>query len=103
MRDDNTTALRAFRPIARHASFTRAAAELEVPPSALSQTIRQLEDRLGVRLLPRTARHVGLTDAGQAVLARIAPALATIDDAVDALRQHGDRPAGTRRLTTAQV
>ena len=103
MRDDNTTALRAFRTIARHASFTRAADELEVTPSALSQTVRQLEERLGVRLLQRTTRHVGLTEAGQAFLARIAPALTTIDDAVEALRQHGDRPAGTLRLTTAQV
>jgi DNA-binding transcriptional LysR family regulator len=103
MRDDHMTALRAFRTIARHASFTRAAAELEVTPSALSQTVRQLEHRLGVRLLQRTTRHVGLTEAGQAFLARIAPALATIDDAIEALRQHGDRPAGTLRLTTAQV
>jgi DNA-binding transcriptional LysR family regulator len=103
MREDTTAALRAFQAIARHASFTRAAAELEVTPSALSQTLRQLEERLGVRLLQRTTRHVGLTEAGQDFLARIAPALATIDDAVEALRQHGDRPAGTLRLTTAQV
>ena len=103
MRDDPTGALRAFQTIARHGSFTRAAAELEVTPSALSQTMRQLEERLGVRLLQRTTRKVGLSEAGQAFLARIAPALAEIDSAVDALRQHGDRPAGTLRLTTSQV
>src|SRR3954463_8430414 len=103
MRDDPTGALRAFQTIARHGSFTRAAAELEVTPSALSQTMRQLEERLGVRLLQRTTRKVGLSEAGQAFLARISPALAEIDSAVDALRQHGDRPAGTLRLTTSQV
>jgi DNA-binding transcriptional LysR family regulator len=103
MRDDTNGALRAFQTIARHGSFTRAAAELEVTASALSQTMRQLEQRLGVRLLQRTTRKVGLTEAGQAFLARIAPALASIDIAIDALRQHGDRPAGTLRLTTSQV
>lgn len=99
MRDDHTTALRAFHAIARHGSFTRAAAELEVTASALSQTLRQLELRLGVRLLQRTTRKVGLTEAGQQFLTRITPALAEIDNAVEALRQHGDRPAGTLRIT----
>ena len=99
MRDDHTTALRAFHTIARYGSFTRAAAEMEVTASALSQTLRQLEQRLGVRLLQRTTRKVGLTEAGQQFLARITPALAEIDGAVEALRQHGDRPAGTLRIT----
>src|SRR5215475_14461728 len=103
MRDDGNGALRAFQAIARHGSFTRAAAELEVTPSALSQTIRQLEQRIGVRLLQRTTRKVGLTEAGRSFLARIAPALAAIDGAIDELRQHGDRPAGTLRVTTSQV
>lgn len=102
MRDDHTPALRAFHAIARHGSFTRAAAELEVTPSAVSQTLRQLEQRLGVRLLQRSTRKVGLTEAGQQFLARITPALAEIDDAVEALRQHGDRPAGTLRITMAR-
>jgi DNA-binding transcriptional LysR family regulator len=103
MRDDTSGALRAFQAIARRGSFTRAAAELEVTPSALSQTLRQLEQRLRVRLLQRTTRRVGLTEAGQALLARVTPALATIDSAIDELRQLGERPAGTLRLTTSQV
>lgn len=99
MRDDHSPALRAFHAIARHGSFTRAAAELEVTASALSQTLRQLEQRLGVRLLQRTTRKVGLTEAGRQFLERISPALAEIDGAVEALRQHGDRPAGLLRIT----
>lgn len=102
MRDD-TPALRAFHLIARHGSFTRAAAELEVTASALSQTMRQLEQRLGVRLLQRTTRRVGLTEAGKAFLERITPALAAIDMALDELRQHGERPAGTLRVTVPEI
>lgn len=100
---DSATALHAFRLIARHGSFTRAAAELEVTPSALSQTLRQLENHLGVRLLHRTTRRVGLTEAGRSFLERISPALSEIDDAIDALRQHGDRPAGTLRIAVPQM
>jgi DNA-binding transcriptional LysR family regulator len=99
MIDDHSPALRAFHSIARHGSFTRAAAELEVTPSALSQTMRQLEQRLGARLLQRSTRKVGLTEAGRLFLERIGPALAEIDGAVEALRQHGDHPAGTLRIT----
>jgi DNA-binding transcriptional LysR family regulator len=99
MIDDHSPALRAFHAIARHGSFTRAAAELEVTPSALSQTMRQLEQRLGARLLQRSTRKVGLTEAGRLFLERIGPALAEIDGAVEALRQHGDHPAGTLRIT----
>lgn len=102
MRDDHAAALRAFRLIARHGSFTRAAAELEVTPSALSQTLKQLEASVGVRLLHRTTRQVGLTEAGTDFLARITPALNEIDAAMEALRQHGERPAGTLRVTMPQ-
>jgi DNA-binding transcriptional LysR family regulator len=69
-------ALRAFRLIAELGTFTRAAGVLGVTPSALSQTLRQLEERLGVRLLQRTTRRVGLTEAGAGLLARITPPLA---------------------------
>jgi DNA-binding transcriptional LysR family regulator len=103
MRIDDATALRAFRLIARHGSFTRAAAEMEVTASALSQTLRQLETHVGVRLLHRTTRRVGLTEAGRAFLERISPALSEIDAAVEALRQHGDRPIGTLRITVPQM
>jgi DNA-binding transcriptional LysR family regulator len=101
MRDDY--ALRAFRAIAEHGSFTRAAAALDVTASALSQTLRQLETQLGARLLHRTTRRVGLTEAGHELLQRIAPALNELDAAMDALRQHGDRPAGLLRLTVPDV
>ena len=103
MRLDDTTALRAFRLIARHGSFTRAAAEMEVTASALSQTLRQLETHVGVRLLHRTTRRVGLTEAGRAFLERISPALGEIDAAIEALRQHGDRPIGTLRIAVPQM
>ena len=101
MRDDY--ALRAFRAIAEHGSFTRAAAALDVTASALSQTLRQLESQLRTRLLHRTTRRVGLTEAGQELLQRISPALKELDAAMDALRQHGDRPAGLLRLTVPDV
>ena len=97
MRDDY--ALRAFRAIAEQGSFTRAAAALDVSASALSQTLRQLEDQLGTRLLHRTTRRVGLTEAGQELLRRIVPALNELDAAMDAARQHGGRPSGLLRLT----
>lgn len=103
MSEHPTASLRAFRLIAEHGSFTRAAADLEVTPSALSQTLRQLEKQLGVRLLHRTTRRVGLTEAGRDFLERIAPALTAIDGAIESARQHGDRPAGTLRLTTSQL
>ncbi|MBE1162937.1 LysR family transcriptional regulator [Dyella acidiphila] len=96
-------ALRAFRAIAEHGSFTRAAAALEVTPSALSQTVQQLEQQLGTRLLQRTTRRVGLTEAGQEMLLRIAPALNELEAAMDAIRQHADRPRGTLRLTVPMM
>jgi DNA-binding transcriptional LysR family regulator len=101
MRDDH--ALRAFRAIAEHGSFTRAAAALDVTASALSQTLRRLETQLGTRLLHRTTRRVGLSEAGHELLRRIAPALKELDAAMDALRQHGNRPAGLLRLTVPDV
>jgi DNA-binding transcriptional LysR family regulator len=101
MRDDY--ALRAFRAIAEHGNFTRAGAALDVTASALSQTLRQLETQFGTRLLHRTTRRVGLTEAGHELLQRITPALKELDAAMDALRQHGDRPAGLLRLTVPDV
>lgn len=100
---EDASALRAFRLIARHGSFTRAAVEMEVSASALSQALRQLETHVGVRLLHRTTRRVGLTEAGRAFLERISPALSEIDAAVEALRQHGDRPIGTLRIAVPQM
>ncbi|MCD5363225.1 MULTISPECIES: LysR family transcriptional regulator [Chromobacterium] len=92
-------ALQAFRLIARHGSFTRAAAQLEISASALSQTLRQLEAQLGVRLLNRTTRRVGLTEAGQALLARVTPLLEQLDGALDDARQWQGQASGTLKLT----
>ncbi len=96
-------ALLAFARIAELGSFTQAARELGVSPSALSQTLRGLEAGIGVRLLHRTTRRVGLTEAGSALLARIEPALLDIDAALDDIRQQRERPAGTLRITVPQI
>ncbi|MGH8183653.1 MAG: LysR family transcriptional regulator [Rhodanobacteraceae bacterium] len=101
MAQHHSPALRAFMSIARHGSFTRAASELDVTASALSQMLAQFERRLGVRLLQRTTRRVGLTEAGREFLTRIAPAMDVIDDAIETARQYGGHPAGNLRITTA--
>jgi DNA-binding transcriptional LysR family regulator len=93
----------AFWKVAQHKSFTSAAAELEVSASALSQAIRQLEARLGVRLLNRTTRSVGLTEAGEAYLARVGPAVTEVIDAGEDLNVLQGRPAGTLRLNAARI
>lgn len=89
--------------VAEKRSFTAAAAELRVTPSAVSQTIRALEERVGVRLLQRTTRSVGLTEAGARFIARLSPAMAGVREAFDALGALRDRPAGTLRLTIPRI
>jgi DNA-binding transcriptional LysR family regulator len=84
--------------VAEKRSFTAAAAQLRLTASRVSQIIRELEQRVGVRLLHRTTRNVGLTEAGARFLAHVKPALAAVDDAFDSLEQSRDRPAGTLRL-----
>ena len=96
-------ALRAFRLVAEHASFTRAAAVLDVTPSALSQTLLQLEEQLDVRLLQRTTRRVGLTEAGRQLLERIVEPLSEIDAALEQTRQQSGRPAGRLTVTAPRV
>ena len=96
---DDLTALVA---VARERSFTRAAAKLGVSQSALSQTIRELEAGLGVRLLTRTTRSVSPTEAGERVLRTIAPRLEEIDVELAALRELRDKPAGTIRITATE-
>ncbi|MDR7040482.1 DNA-binding transcriptional LysR family regulator [Methylobacterium sp. BE186] len=91
--------LGAFIAVARERSFTRAAAQLGVSPSALSQTIRSLEERLGVRLLTRTTRRVAPTDAGERLIATVAPHLEGIENGLAALSELRDKPAGTIRIT----
>jgi DNA-binding transcriptional LysR family regulator len=88
--------------VAREQSFTRAAAKLGVSQSALSQTIRELEGRLGVRLLTRTTRSVSPTEAGERVLRRIAPRLDEVESELAALSELREKPAGTIRLTATE-
>lgn len=95
--------LMAFWKVAEHRGFTAAAAELEVSPSALSQSIRQLESRLGVRLLHRSTRSVSLTEAGQAYLARVGPALGQVIEAGEEINTLQGRPSGTLRLNSARI
>ncbi len=90
--------LRAFVAVGQALSFTRAAEALGVTPSALSQVVRGFEDRIGVRLLNRTTRSVSLTEAGQTLLRRVAPAVAELSQAVDQARLYQERPSGTVRV-----
>lgn len=94
--------LAAFAAVARERSFTRAGAKLGVSPSALSQTIKGLEGRLGVRLLTRTTRSVAPTEAGDRLLQTIAPRFEEIEQALVALAEMRERPAGTIRITAGE-
>lgn len=95
--------LMAFWKVAEHRGFSAAAAALEVSPSALSQAIRQLEVRLGVRLLNRTTRSVSLTEAGEAYLSKIGPALSDVLNAAEALNALQGRPSGVLRINAARI
>lgn len=99
---ENLNDLVAFVTVAREGSFTRAAAQLRVSQSALSQTIRGLEERLGLRLLTRTTRRVAPTDAGERLLATIGPRLEGIEQDLAALSDLRDKPAGTVRITASE-
>ncbi|HEY5721766.1 MAG TPA: LysR family transcriptional regulator [Allosphingosinicella sp.] len=90
----------AFLAVARERSFTRAAAKLGVSPSALSHTIRKLEERLGVRLLTRTSRSVSTTEPGERLLERVGPQFDQVTDELARLTELRDKPAGTLRITT---
>lgn len=94
--------LRALLVVARERSFTRAAAQLGVSQSALSYTVRGLEQRLGIRLLTRTTRSVVPTEAGQRLLSQVTPHFAGIDEAVEGLSDLRDRPAGTLRINSSE-
>jgi DNA-binding transcriptional LysR family regulator len=91
--------LQAFLAVARDQSFTKAAAKLGITPSALSHTIRALEERLGVRLLARTTRNVAPTEAGDRLMRSIAPLFDQITAEVEALGELRDKPRGTIRVT----
>ncbi|PPC73924.1 LysR family transcriptional regulator [Pokkaliibacter plantistimulans] len=90
--------LNAFLTVENHRSFTKAAIELGITTSALSHSIRNLESRLGVRLLNRTSRTVSPTDAGAALAKRLALGFEEIGNALAELDQHRDRPAGRLRI-----
>lgn len=96
---ENVVDLMSFVVVARVGSFTRAAAQIGVSQSALSHAIRGLEERLGIRLLTRTTRKVRPTSEGERVLERVAPHLTEIEEALQALVEMRDRPAGTIRIT----
>jgi DNA-binding transcriptional LysR family regulator len=94
--------LNTFLAIADHLSFRAAAAQLGVTSSALSHSIRQLEERLGVRLLHRTTRSVSLTDSGLRLLERLRPGMDQISDALEELKEERRRPSGRLRIYTQQ-
>lgn len=103
MRLNQLDGLLAFWKVAEHRGFAAAAGVLEVSPSALSQAIRTLEARLGVRLLNRTTRSVSLTEAGEAYLSRIGPALADVLEAGEQLHASQGRPSGVLRINAARI
>jgi DNA-binding transcriptional LysR family regulator len=101
MQRGNLNDLLAFVAVGRERSFTNAAAKLGVSQSALSHTIRELETRLGVRLLTRTTRSVSPTEAGERLLRTAGPRLEEIKAEIEAIRELRQKPAGTIRITAA--
>ncbi len=99
---DNLNELTAFLAVAREKSFTRAAAQLGVSQSALSHTVRALEERLGVRLLTRTTRSVAPTEAGERLVRSVGPRLDEIEAELAALSALREKPAGTIRITAGE-
>ena len=102
MTRQNVPDLLAFLAVARERSFTRAAAKLGVSQSALSHTIRGLEERLGLRLLTRTTRSVAPTEAGARLFRTVGPRFEEIDAELAALTELREKPAGTIRITTGE-
>jgi len=98
MSDLDLRDLAAFAAIARTKSFRQAALDQRVSVSSLSQRLRGMEERLGVRLLNRTTRSVALTEAGELLLSRVAPALSDVRDALDRVRGLSDVPSGRLRI-----
>src|SRR5258708_35387314 len=95
--------LTAFVAVADVLNFRAAAARVGVTPSALSHAMRQLEERLGIRLLHRTTRSVALTDPGRRLLERLRPAIAEINGALEDLDQERRRPFGRLRIHASVV
>lgn len=102
MSNENFNVLAAFAVVARERSFTRAAALLGVSQSALSQTVKGLEARLGMRLLTRTTRSVAPTEAGERLLNSVAPRFEEIEQELAAMSALREKPAGTIRITAGE-
>jgi len=102
MRREELVDLNAFLVVAEEQSFTRAASKLGTSQSALSYTVRRLEERLGVRLLVRTTRRVAPTEAGERLLKTLKPALDDIAVEIAAISEFRDKPAGNIRITTPE-
>jgi DNA-binding transcriptional LysR family regulator len=102
MPHENYNDLVAFLTVAREQSFTKAAAKLGVSQSALSQTVRSLEARLGIRLLTRTTRSVSPTEAGERLLNTVGPRFEEIETELGALSELKDKPSGTIRITAGE-
>lgn len=92
-----------FLAVVEQGSFRAAARGLNVTPSAVSQSVKALEDRLGVPLLTRTTRSVGLTQAGEVLADRCRPAVTEIADALDGVREFGERPSGLLRINAPRI
>ena len=103
VRNGALNGVEAFLGVAEHRSFRRAAAELGVTPSAIGQSVRALETRVGAALLTRTTRSVGLTEAGARFLARAKPAFEELVAASEIARDLGQRPAGLLRLSAPRA
>ncbi len=102
MQREEMADLTAFLAVAEERNFTRAAVRLGMSQSALSQIMRRLEERLGVRLLTRTTRSVAPTEAGERVLETLAPALEALDASLANLGELRDKPAGIIRITSVE-
>ena len=102
MKREEIADLMAFVVVAEERSFTRAAARLSMAQSALSQIVRRIEERLGLRLLTRTTRSVVPTEAGEHLLSVLGPMLHDIDSALTSLSDLQNRPSGTIRITTVE-
>jgi DNA-binding transcriptional LysR family regulator len=99
MKSPSAADLSVFLCTAQHLNFSKAAIELGLSPSALSHSVKALENRLGVRLFNRTTRSVALTEAGERLYARLKPAFRDIDDALEDLNHFRDKPSGNLRIT----
>ncbi|MBB3965784.1 LysR family transcriptional regulator [Rhizobium metallidurans] len=102
MRRDEIADLAAFVVVAEERNFTKAAQRLGMAQSAISQIVRRIEDRVGVRLLSRTTRSVAPTEAGERLIATLGPMLHDLDTAIASIGELRDRPAGTIRITTVE-